>query len=161
TARTAGGLTNFLVPADTAGMTVTPIHGLDVTRRYASVAFAGAAVPASAVVGEVDGAGPLTEELFNAAAALQCCEVGGSMDRCFEITLECTFNRYSFGRPLASYQELKHRCADMKAWLETAHAISDAAIAHVQDQSDRAAEYVSAAKAFLADYGPELAHDCV
>ena len=49
------------------------------------------------------------------------------------MTVEWAFDRYSFGRPLASYQALKHRFADMKTWLEASHAISDEAAAAVAD----------------------------
>jgi len=77
------------------------------------------------------------------------------------MTIEWAFDRYSFGRPLASYQELKHRFADMKTWLEAGHAINDAAAAAVASGSADAGELVSAAKAFIGDYGSELVQDCV
>jgi alkylation response protein AidB-like acyl-CoA dehydrogenase len=51
--------------------------------------------------------------------------------------------------------------ADMKAWLEAAHAIADATVAQVESGSARAGEYASAAKSFLGVYGPALAHDCI
>ncbi len=54
------------------------------------------------------------------------------MQSAFDMTVEWAFDRYSFGRPLASYQALKHRFADMKTWLEGGHAISDVACAAVQ-----------------------------
>jgi len=161
TARTPGGLTNFLVPRDSSGVSVTPMKGLDLTRRWARIDFDGVTVPASAVVGEVDGAEPNVEELLQLALVLQSAEVTGAMSRCLEITVEWAFNRYTFGRPLASYQALKHRFADMRSWLEAGEAIADEAADRVQEQSPRAGEYVSAAKAFLGVYGPELAHDCV
>jgi alkylation response protein AidB-like acyl-CoA dehydrogenase len=137
------------------------MNGLDLSRRFASVAFDGVELPPSAVVGTVGGAGADNEILLQLALAIQAAEVVGAMDRCLEITIEWSFNRYSFGRPLASYQELKHRFADMKAWLEAGHAIADAAVSHVVDQTPAAAEHVSAAKSFLGIYGPELAQDCV
>jgi alkylation response protein AidB-like acyl-CoA dehydrogenase len=160
-ARTAGGLTNFLVPADLPGLSITPMHGLDLSRRFAALDLDGVELPASAVVGRVDGAEADNEVLLELAVAIQSAEVVGAMDRCLAMTIEWSFDRYSFGRPLASYQELKHRFADMKAWLEAAHAITDTAIALVQEGSSLAAEHVSAAKSFLGVYGPELAHDCV
>ena len=49
-------------------------------------------------------------------------ETVGAMQRAFDMTVEWAFDRYSFGRPLASYQALKHRFADMKSWLEASHA---------------------------------------
>jgi alkylation response protein AidB-like acyl-CoA dehydrogenase len=75
--------------------------------------------------------------------------------------VQWAFDRYSFGRPLASYQALKHRFADMMTWLQTSHALSDAAAAAVSEGRDDAVELVSAAKAYTGHYGSELMHDCV
>ena len=61
----------------------------------------------------------------------------GAIDRVFEFTLEYAPDRYSFGRPLASYQALKHRFADMKMWLEASHATADAAARAVDSGSPR------------------------
>ena len=96
----------------------------------AVVAFDDVRVPAEAVVGEVGGAG---ERRRAPAAASPSCianaESVGAMQAAFDMTVEWAFDRYSFGRPLASYQALKHRFADMKTWLEASHAISDDAAA--------------------------------
>lgn len=161
-----GGLVQFLVPADTPGVSVSPMRTLDITRRYGRVAFTDAAVPASAVLGE-----PGTVEASTAAAdverqlqialVIQLAELTGTMDRGLELTTEWLFNRYSFGRPLASYQALKHRFADMRAWLEAAHAMADAAARHVQTESERAGEYVSAGKSVLGVAALEVLQECV
>ena len=58
------------------------------------------------------------------------------------LTVEWAFDRYSFGRPLASYQALKHRFADMKLWLESAQAITVDATRAVQDGAPDAGEVV-------------------
>jgi len=88
-------------------------------------------------------------------------EAVGAMEAAFEMTVEWAFDRYSFGRPLASYQEIKHRFADMKSWLEASHAISDAAAAAVEAHAPEASELVSVAKAYIGEYGGELLQDCV
>jgi alkylation response protein AidB-like acyl-CoA dehydrogenase len=85
----------------------------------------------------------------------------GAMDAAFDMTLEWAFNRYTFGRPLASYQALKHRFADMKSWIEAAHAIAGRAAAAVAAEAEEAGELVAAARAFIGRYGVELAQDCV
>ena len=85
----------------------------------------------------------------------------GAMQTGFDMTVEWAFDRYSFGRPLASYQALKHRFADMMSWLEASHAISAAACAATLEGSEGAPEMVSAAKAYIGQYGAELLHDCV
>jgi alkylation response protein AidB-like acyl-CoA dehydrogenase len=79
----------------------------------------------------------------------------------FEFTVEYAADRYSFGRPLASYQALKHRFADMKVWLEAAHATAGAAARAVDSDSTHAAELVSVAKAYIGDRGPVILQDCV
>ncbi len=60
---------------------------------------------------------------------LQCAETVGAMDSVFESTLAYMGERYAFGRPIASFQALKHRIADMLLQLESAKATTDAAAA--------------------------------
>jgi alkylation response protein AidB-like acyl-CoA dehydrogenase len=79
----------------------------------------------------------------------------------FDMTVDWAFDRYTFGRPLASYQALKHRFADMFSWLEASHAIADAARAAVERRSPDAEELTSMAKAYIGQYGSELLQDCV
>ncbi len=79
----------------------------------------------------------------------------------FDFTLDWAFSRYSFGRPLASYQEIKHRFADMKMWLEASHALADAAARTCRRDDASAAMAVSVAKAYAGDYLAELVQDCV
>jgi alkylation response protein AidB-like acyl-CoA dehydrogenase len=134
---------------------------LDITRRFGHVAFDDAAVPAAAVLGAPGAAAADVERQLQIAVVIQLAEMSGTMDRGLELTTEWLFNRYSFGRPLASYQALKHRFADMRAWLEAAHAMADAAAQHVQEESVRAGEYVSAGKSFLGTYALEVLQECV
>jgi len=157
----AGGLVQLLVPADTPGVLVGPMHALDITRRYGHVAFDDAAVSASAVLGEAGTAAADVERQLQVALVIQLAELAGTMDRGLELTTEWLFNRYSFGRPLASYQALKHRFADMRAWLEAAHALADAAAQHVQEESARAGEYVSSGKSVLGVAALEVLQECV
>jgi alkylation response protein AidB-like acyl-CoA dehydrogenase len=157
----AGGLLQFLVPADTPGVSVRAMRTLDISRRYGHVVFDEAAVPASALLGQEGTAGAEVERQLQIAVVIQLAELAGTMDRGVELTTEWLFNRYSFGRPLASYQALKHRFADMRAWLEAARALADAAAQHVQEESGRAGEYVSAGKSVLGAAACEVLQECV
>lgn len=159
--RTGDGYTQVLVPADAAGVTIERLGTVDLTRRFAAVRFDGVRVPASAVVGEIGGAAGAIERQLQLALVLVNAESVGAMQRGFDMTVEWAFDRYSFGRPLASYQELKHRFADMKSWLEASHAISDTATAAVGARDPQAPELVSIAKAYIGHYGAELMQDCV
>jgi alkylation response protein AidB-like acyl-CoA dehydrogenase len=158
TARGADGLVQVLVPPDTDGLTITPLESLDLVRRFARVGFDGVRVPRSAVVGtwaEED-----VERQLQLALVMQTAEMVGAAETVFDFTLEWAFDRYSFGRPLASYQELKHRFADMKMWLEASHGLATA-LAREVDAETEARETASAAKAYAGAYLAELVQDCL
>jgi alkylation response protein AidB-like acyl-CoA dehydrogenase len=161
TAREGAGLTQVLVPAGAEGITVETLETVDLTRRFGAVTFDGARVGEGAVVGAAGEASPAVARQLRRAVAILNCEAVGAMQAAFDMTVEWSFDRYSFGRPLASYQALKHRFADMMSWLQAGHAISDAACAAAQDDEPEADELASAAKAFIGRYGGELIQDCV
>jgi alkylation response protein AidB-like acyl-CoA dehydrogenase len=161
TGRSDGGVTQVLVPADAAGVSIRVLKGMDVTRRFGGVSFASVRAPASALVGEFGRAEAAAARQIQAAAVMLSAEAVGAMDAAFAMTVDWAFNRYTFGRALASYQALKHRFADMKSWLEASHAVSDAAAEAVADGTELAAETASAAKAYIGEQGPELAQECV
>ena len=161
TARTGNGLSQLLVPADAAGLTVTPMESLDLVRRFAELRFDEVHVPRSALVGESGGAADDVERQLQVALVLQCAETVGIVERVFEFTLEYMFDRFSFGRPLASYQALKHRVADMKLWLEASHATATAAARAVQARGNDASEIVSAAKSYIGDHATAIIQECV
>jgi alkylation response protein AidB-like acyl-CoA dehydrogenase len=161
TGASEGGLTQVLVPASAAGVTIRPLKTLDVTRRFAGVQFEGVRVPADALVGGFGAADAAVRRQVSIASVLLCAEACGAMDAAFAMTLDWMNHRYAFGRALASYQALKHRMADMKSWAEAAHAVSDAAAEALADGSDAADATASAAKSYVGEKGPELAQECV
>lgn len=155
------GPTQFLIPSTAQGVTVTPLRSIDVVRRYARVQLDGVRVDADALVGTVGGAAADIERQLQIAALVQTAEMLGAADVVFGTTLEWAFDRYSFGRPLASYQAIKHRFADLKLRLETSHALADRAARLVTDADSGAAIAISAAKAYAAAHLPELAQEAV
>jgi alkylation response protein AidB-like acyl-CoA dehydrogenase len=161
TASVDGAPTHVMVEAHSAGITVAPAGSLDLVRRFASITFTGVRVPPSAVVGEIGGAAGEIDRLIELAVVLQCSEMAGAVDRMLQVTLEYAFDRYSFGRPLASYQALKHRFADLKLWVEACLAAAQAAATAVDRESDRAGEMVSAAKSYIGDHAPAILQDCI
>lgn len=161
TGRSGGGLTQVVVPAATKGVTITPMRNVDLTKRFSVVRFDDVRVPASALLGELGGAAAAVERQLQQALVILNAEAVGALQRAFDMTVEWAFDRYSFGRPLASYQALKHRFAHMATWLQASHAISDEAARAVAEGSADAGELVSAAKAYIGEYGVELLQDCV
>jgi alkylation response protein AidB-like acyl-CoA dehydrogenase len=160
TAQTDAGLVQLLVPSDAAGVTITPLEGLDLVRRFAEVRFEGVEVPGSAVVGagraEAD-----VERQLQVAVSLQCAETVGAIDRVFEMTLGYVGDRHSFGRSVSSYQAIKHRFADMKLWLEACHGTATAAARAAGQDTEDAAELVSAAKSYIGPRATDIVQDCV
>jgi alkylation response protein AidB-like acyl-CoA dehydrogenase len=161
TGRTGSGLTQILVPNQTEGVSIRPMDSVDLTRRFYIAEFDNVRVPIAALVGEPGAAGGSVERLLHQAMVIQCAESVGAMERGFDMTVEWAFDRYSFGRPLSSYQALKHRFADMKAWLEAGHAIADSAAEAVESNAPDSEELTSIAKAYVGYYGGELLQDCV
>jgi alkylation response protein AidB-like acyl-CoA dehydrogenase len=159
--RTEEGVTQVLVPAHAPGVTVVPLQTVDLTRRLSTVTFDDVRVPREALVGDLGRASDAVERQLQLAIVILASETVGAMQTAFDMTLQWAFDRYTFGRPIASYQALKHRFADMKASLEASHAIADAAAAAVQASSPDAGELVSTAKAFIGERGTELMHECV
>ena len=156
-----GEPTQFLVAADAPGVTVVPAEALDLTHRFAFVEFDHVALAADAVLGTVGGAAGQIERLFELAVTLQCASMVGAIDRILALTIEYSFDRFSFGRPLASYQALKHRFADLKLWTESSLATAGAAAHAVDDRSEKAYELVSVAKSYIGDHAPAILSDCV
>lgn len=161
TGMSEGGMSQVLVPVDAAGVSVKALKSMDVTRRFAAVSFENVRVPASALLGAFGQADEEVTRQIQTAAVILAAESVGAMEAAFDMTVDWAFDRYTFGRAIASYQALKHRFADMKSWLEASHAISDAAAEAVADGTATAGEIASAAKSYIGEQGVELAQDCV
>jgi alkylation response protein AidB-like acyl-CoA dehydrogenase len=161
TGSTGGALSQVLIASDTAGISIEPMSSVDLTRRFSVVRFDDVRVPLDAAVGPLGEAADQVSRQVQIAIVTHCAESVGAMQRAFEMTQVWAADRYSFGRPLSSYQEIKHRFADMLSWLEGSHAITDAAIGALDTASPSADQLTSAAKAYVGEYGSELLQDCV
>jgi alkylation response protein AidB-like acyl-CoA dehydrogenase len=161
TARTGEGLTQVLVPAEAPGVTVIRGRSVDITRRFGSLHLEAVRLPMDAVVGQLGGAATTVEHQLEVALALQCAGLVGVAERTLEFTLEYGKERFAFGRPIVSYQALKHRIADMVGWLEYSKAVTDKLADLIDEGSDRAPTLVSVAKSFVGDRCPDVVDDCV
>jgi alkylation response protein AidB-like acyl-CoA dehydrogenase len=160
-ARTAAGLTQFVVPSDAEGLSVSALTSLDLTHGFGRVSYDGVRVARGAMVGVAGEAEPAIERQFEVAVVLQCAELAGVVEKVLEFTRQWMFDRFSFGRPLASYQALKHRFADMTLWSHAAQAATAAAARAVQERRHDAAELVSIAKAYTGQRATDIIQDCV
>ena len=117
-ARTSGsagdrdGITLFVVDSGAAGLTVNRTKMTD-SRNAANVELSGVTVAADAVVGAVDKGADVLDPTLDIACIGLSAEMLGSLQECFERTVEYLKEREQFGVPIGSFQALKHRAADM------------------------------------------------
>lgn len=159
--RSRDGLTLFAVDAGTPGLTVQPVALLD-NRRAAHLRLDAVHVGADRVLGPIDGPLPALEQAMDCAEAALCAESAGALDVLLAMTAEHLRTRRQFGAPLAKFQALQHRLADMQIALEQLRSM--ACIAALATESDDAAErrrLVSAAKVLVAQLGRRCAFDAI
>jgi alkylation response protein AidB-like acyl-CoA dehydrogenase len=161
TARGDDGVRQFLVPTDASGVRIEPQQSVDLVKQYARVHFDGVSVDNSAAVGSVTETAGLIERQSQIAQMLQCAEVVGILQTVFDFTVAWALDRHTFGRPLASYQALKHRFADMKMWLEACRATTTAAVAAISARSPDAGLSASIAKSYVGEMAPQIVQGCV
>ncbi len=158
-ARSAGavtdehGLTIFSVDAKQQGVRIQPFATLD-SRRAAHVDFDDVKVSADAIVGAPGAAWPLLEAAVDRAAAMLCAEAAGAMEALLDLTAEHLRTRRQFGAPLARFQVLQHRVADMLIALEQVKSMACAAAMAVDaGEPEQRRRIVSAAKALAGQLG--------
>jgi len=147
----ADGVSLFLVPKGTKGLEVTLLPTMDQTRKLCEVTCADVTVGADARLGAA-GAGwaPLARVLDRATVAL-CAEMCGGAQKVLDMTVEYAKIRQAFGRPIGSYQGVKHRAADMLVDVENSKSITYYAAWALDENSPEAPLAVSMAKAYVSD----------
>ncbi len=116
-ARDGDGTSLVLVDLEGDGVSRTSLESFDPSRSQARIRFDGA--PAE-VLGEAGKGAAHAERLLDRAAILTAFEQIGGAERALDLTRDFTLGRYAFGRPVASFQALKHRMADMFAAIQIA-----------------------------------------
>ena len=148
-----GRVALYAVPASLSGITRTPLKNFDLTRRLARVQFDNVVLPADAQIATPDEvAARMPRAVARAQLALAAEQLGGAQ-QCLDLTLAYTSERVQFGRTIASFQAIKHRCALMMVHIEaTRSAIYGAAA--VAENPQQAEEFIleaAAAKALASD----------
>lgn len=114
-----GGSTLALVDLDHDRVRREPLGSLDPSRSLARLHFDGA--PAEPLGGEGEGQA-LLEQLYDRAAVLFAFEQIGGAQRCLDLAVAYAKERYAFGRPIGSYQAVKHKLADVFVAVELARS---------------------------------------
>jgi alkylation response protein AidB-like acyl-CoA dehydrogenase len=146
--RTEAGLSLFAVGGDADGLTRTPLPTMDQTRKQARLEFA--ATPARLVGTDGAAAEGLSKTLDLAAVALAAEQVGGAQ-HCLDSSVEYAKTRIQFGRPIGSFQAIKHKCADMLLEVESAKSAAYYAGWAAAEDSDELPVVASLAKSYCSE----------
>jgi alkylation response protein AidB-like acyl-CoA dehydrogenase len=145
------GVSLFLVPKDTSGLTVAVLPTIDETRKLCEVRLDNVALPAGALLGEKhEGWRPLSQVVARATVALAA-EMCGGAQQVLDMTVAYAKIRITFGKPIGSYQGVKHQAADMLVAIENAKSLTYYAAWAVDQGLDEAPLAVSMAKAAASD----------
>lgn len=147
-ARTADGLSLFAVSADADGLTRKELPTLDQTRRLARLDFRSVAGRRIGAAGE--GAAVLSKTLDIAAIAQAAEQLGGAQ-RALDMAVSYAKIRHQFGRPIGSFQAIKHRCADLLLEVESLRSAVVYAAAAVADGSAEVPVVAALVKALASD----------
>jgi len=147
TARDARGAIGFyLVEADQPGVAVEALNWMDVTRRVCTVTFTSAI--AQPMRGDFDSDWEwIADRVLLAFAS----ENAGGADPILRKTVAYANERVQFGKPIASYQAIKHKCADMLMKVESAKALSYYCAWALSENVDVARTSAAMAKSFSSD----------
>lgn len=151
------GISLFVLPADTAGVSRQWLPTMDQTRKQASITLRDVKLPAEALMGEAGQAWPALAKILDLATVAVAAEQVGVAQESLDSSVAYTMERVQFGRTIASYQAIKHKAADMMLKVEAgrsaayyAACIADEALAN-NPLGEGLAEAASIAKAYCSE----------
>jgi len=147
-ARTDAGVSLFGVDGDASGVTRTALATMDQTRKQAKVEFAGAP---GRLIGADGGGWAILERMLDLAAVGLAAEQVGGAQMCLDMSVEYAKVRVQFGRPIGSFQAIKHKCADMLLEVESAKSAAYYAGWCASELNDELPSVASLAKAYCSE----------
>jgi len=152
-ARTPGssgsdGIGFFTVSGDADGLTRTPLATMDQTRKQAKLELVGVRATA---LGEPGAGGPALSKTLDQAAVALANEMVGGGQRVLDMSVEYAKDRVQFGRPIGSFQAIKHKCADMLLEVESAKSAAYYSAWAAAEDDDELPVVASLAKAYCSD----------
>ena len=145
------GISLFLVDRDTPGISVTLLKTMDQTRKQCEVVFDNVTVGRDRLIGTVDTGWPVLSKVLHICTAALCAEMVGGAQRVLDISVAYAKERVQFGRPIGSFQAIKHKCAEMMLQVESAKSAAYHAAWAVDEDVPEAPLAVSMAKAYCSD----------
>jgi alkylation response protein AidB-like acyl-CoA dehydrogenase len=153
-ADTAQGPSLFAVETGALGMTRTPLPMMDETRKQARIEFD--RTPAR-LIGTAGGAETGVRKTLALGACALAAELAGSAAACLDMSVSYAKTRSQFGRPIGSFQAIKHMCADMFVAVETSRSAAQYAAAAAAEDSEELFAVASLAKAHSSESAVDVA----
>jgi alkylation response protein AidB-like acyl-CoA dehydrogenase len=147
-ARSDAGVSLFAVVGSAPGLTRSSMPTMDQTRKQARLVFS--SVPAR-LVGADGGGWPVVSRALDFAAIALAAEQVGGAQRVLEMSVEYAKTRVQFGRPIGSFQAIKHKCADMLLAVESAKSAAYYAAWAAAEDNSEVPVMASLAKAFCSE----------
>ena len=147
----ADGISLFAVPAASPGVERRALPTMDQTRRLAAVSLRAVRVSAATQVGEAGQGWPLLAHALDLAAIALAAEQVGGAQRCLDLAVGYAKERVQFGRPIGSFQAIKHKCADMMTAVESSRSAAYYAACVANEGADELSRVASLAKAWCSE----------
>jgi alkylation response protein AidB-like acyl-CoA dehydrogenase len=159
TALLDGAPAGFVLDTEATPVPTRRLQTLDITRRFDEVSLDGVVVDQSRLLGGPDEAA--AQRLLDEAAVLTCADAVGAGTRLLEMTVDYAKVRVQFGRAIGSFQAVKHKCANMRLWLQGSRvATYYAAMCLATDTAD-ASIAAAVAKSFTSEAISRLAGEAL
>ncbi len=155
------GLTVFWVDTNAEGVAVTQLKTVDQTRRVCHVRFDNVVVGKDSILGEEHHGWPLARRALEVATAGICIELVGTAQRALDMAVEYAKTRVQFGRPIGSFQGVKHKCVDMMVALENARSLAYYACWAVDSRAPETPRAVAMAKATVSDMAQYVTSEAI
>jgi len=147
-AQADGGPSLFAIDPSADGVTRRKLDTLDMTRKVASLELSGVS---GRLIGSEGDAARIVEKTLRLAAVALAAEQVGAAQKCLDMSVEYAKLRVQFGRPIGSFQAIKHKCADMLLEVESARSAAYYAAWAAAEGSDELPVVASLAKAYCSD----------
>ena len=157
-AHDAESVSHFLLPSKTDGVSFEPLENMDITRPRLNVRLDNVRLGESALVGALGGAPAEITRQVQVAIPLAVSQSIGAMRAIIDIANAHARSRIAFGRPIGSFQAVKHMLVDASLGIEMSAAMRDSAVRAVDEAHSDATEIVSMTKAFVARTSIDVAH---
>ncbi len=155
------GITLFVVDRQAPGVSVEQLKTVDMTRRQCRVTFDNVSVAEADMVGTLNEGWPILLRVLDQAITGLSVELLGTAQRALDMSVQYAKERVQFGKPIGSFQAVKHKCVDMMVAIENARSLSYFAAWAVTENAPEAREAVPMAKAYCSDMGKTVCSEAI